>query len=92
MKKLLLIAALISATQAVVASELPDDAKTVALADGNTLYIFKDAKMAMADRVGRTLRMKPGHVMPTADGKTVEMMGDEVMRLERLLRSPYLNG
>ncbi|WP_246128901.1 CopK family periplasmic copper-binding protein [Zoogloea oleivorans] len=49
-------------------------------------YIFKDGKMAMEDKYGRATRMKKETVMETKDGRKIIMHGDEVMRLDSLLR------
>lgn len=63
--------------------------KVLEMKDGSTLYIFKDGKMAMEDKVGRVKRMKPGHVMETKDGQRLIMIGDEVARLESLLQEGH---
>ncbi len=66
--------------------------KAIQMKDGSTLYIFKDGKMAMEDKVGRAMRMKKGVVMETKDGQKLMMYGDEVMRLEQLLREGHTGG
>lgn len=63
--------------------------KVFEMKDGSTLYIFKDGKMAMEDKVGRAKRMKPGHVMETKDGQRLIMVGDEVARLDSLLHEGH---
>lgn len=60
--------------------------KVIELKDGSTLYIFKDKKMAMQDKNGRTTRMEPGHVMETKDGDKIIMIGNEVARLDFLIK------
>ena len=55
--------------------------KSVQLKDGSTVHVFKDGKMAMEDKLGRPIRMKPGQTMQTADGQYMVMKGDEVARL-----------
>lgn len=92
MKKTLMFAALVVAMNAAFAADSAGDVKTVALKDGSTLYIFNDGKMAMADKVGQTQRMKPGHAMQAQDGTTINMVGDEVMRLDNLLRDRHPGG
>lgn len=52
------------------------------------MYIFKDGKMGMEDKLGRAVRMKEGQVMETKDGQKIMMHGDEVMRLERIIGRP----
>ena len=56
--------------------------KSIPLKDGSTVYLFKDGKMGMEDKLGRTVRMKQGHVMETKDGQKIIMIGDEVARLD----------
>lgn len=56
------------------------------LEDGSTVYVFKDGKMGMEDKLGRSVRMKPGHVMKTMKGEKLVMIGDEVMKVESILR------
>lgn len=63
--------------------------KVFEMKDGSTLYIFRDKKMAMEDKHGRAMRMKPGHVMETKDGQQLIMMGDEVARLDWLLKEGH---
>ena len=60
--------------------------KSVELKDGSTIYLFKDGKMAMENKLGKVVRMEPGHVMETKDDQRVIMVGDEVARLESLLK------
>lgn len=66
--------------------------KSIELKDGSTVYQFKDGKMGMEDKYGKAVRMKPGHVMETKDGQRVIMVGDEVARLETILRRDYRGG
>ena len=53
------------------------------LKDGSTLHVFKDGRMAMEDKVGRTLSMQDGEPMETIDGETILMKGNELWRVER---------
>ena len=57
--------------------------KSYELNDGSTVYIFKDGKMAMEDKFGRSLTMKEGQEMETKDGKKIMMKGNEVWRLDK---------
>jgi len=59
--------------------------KSIELKDGSTVYIFKDGKMGMEDKLGRAVRMKEGHAMETKDGQRIIMIGDEVARLDTIL-------
>ena len=57
-----------------------DDAQQIPLKDGSTLLVFKDGKMSMRDKNGRTMSMKDGVAMETKDGKKLMMKGNEVWR------------
>lgn len=59
--------------------------QSIPLEDGSTVYVFKDGKMGMEDKNGRSKRMKAGHVMKAKDGTRLVMIGDEVMRVDSLL-------
>ena len=63
--------------------------QTIELKDGSTLYIFKDGKTAMADKLGKPKLMKKNQVMESKDGQKLMMQGDEVMRLEALSRKGH---
>lgn len=94
LKKIIVIAAMGTVVTAAFAGDAARETaeRTIELKDGSTLYIFKDGKMAMEDRLGRATRMKPGHVMETKDGQKIMMHGDEVMRLDSLLRNGHEGG
>ena len=66
--------------------------KSIELKDGSTVYLFKDGKMGMENKFGKSVRMKQGHVMETKDGQRVIMIGDEVARMETILRGAYVGG
>lgn len=97
MKKTTLILAALVGFTGLTGSAFASDAarqeaeRVIALKDGSTLYIFKDQKMAMEDRVGRAVRMASGHVMETPDGQRITMVGDEVARLDWLLHAEHRN-
>lgn len=65
--------------------------KNIELKDGSTVHLFKDGKMAMEDKYGRVISMKPGQVMDTKDGKRIIMIGNEVVRLEPILHGDHKN-
>lgn len=92
-KSIFIFAALIGVTVNTFASDeaRQDAERVIELKDGSTLYIFKDQKMAMADRLGRAVRMAPGQVMETRDGQRITMVGDEVARLDALLHEGHRN-
>lgn len=91
LKKLLMVVATSAlASTAFAGHAAHAEAKQVIdLKDGSTLYIFKDGKMGMEDKFGRTMRMKSGTVMETKDGQKIIMHGDEVARLETLLQQGH---
>ena len=83
LKKLVVLAAMSLAAATAFAANLQDVKDSYVLKDGSTVYVFKNGKMAMEDKLGRAVRMKQGHVMETKDGQRLIMIGDEVARLEQ---------
>lgn len=83
-KKILIIAASSMVALSAFAVDQGNVQKSIELKDGSTVYIFKDGKMGMEDKLGRAIRMKPGKVMEAKDGQKLIMIGDEVMRVESL--------
>ena len=67
------------------AVDLSNVKESIPLKDGSTVYVFKDGKMGMEDKLGVPTRMKPGHVMETKGGKKRIMIGDEVAQVDRIL-------
>ena len=65
--------------------------KSIELKNGSTVYIFKDGKMAMEDKVGRVVSMKSGQVMETKDGQKIIMVGNELSKLEPILHGDHKN-
>jgi len=61
----------------------------ISLADGGTLYIFQDGKMAKANQFGRAVYLKNGEVLPTTDGKRVQASSNEIAKLTTLLMEDY---
>lgn len=88
LKNLLLVAVMSMVASSAFSRDAAQAAaqKTIELKNGSTVYIFKDGKMAMEDKFGRAVRMKKGVVMETKDGQKIIMHGDEVMRLDSLLK------
>lgn len=82
--KILIVAASSVVAVSAFAVDTGNVQKSIPLKDGSTVYIFKDGKMGMEDKVGRSTRMKPGQVMEAKDGQKLIMIGDEVMRVESL--------
>jgi len=92
LKKMLLVAALCTMGASAYAVDAAQVEKSIELKDGSTVYIFKDGKMGMEDKVGRAVRMKPDTVMETKDGQKILMHGDEVMRLDNILHKDHRGG
>lgn len=84
-KKFLIIAASSMVALSAFAVDKGNVQKSIELKNGSTVYVFKDGKMGMEDKLGRAARMKPGQVMEAKDGQKLIMVGDEVMRVESLL-------
>jgi len=89
LKKMLIIGALSAVSAFAVASE--SDARQAAkqvvdLQDGAILYVFDSGKMALESKYGQAVRIQPGTVLKAADGREISPVGDEVARLDQLLR------
>lgn len=82
MRKIAILATMLSVTTTALAVDQTLVARKFELKDGSTVYIFKDGKMGMEDRLGRPLSMKPGHVMETKDGQKIMMVGNELARVD----------
>ena len=89
LKKLLMVVAMSAVTATAFAVDAAQAEKSIELKDGSTVYIFKDGKMAMEDKLGRAVRMKKDTVMETKDGQKIMMHGDEVMRLDNILHKDH---
>ncbi|SBT10422.1 Copper resistance protein K [Candidatus Propionivibrio aalborgensis] len=92
LKKMLMIAALSTVGVSAYAVDAAQVEKSIELKDGSTVYIFKDGKMGMEDKLGRAVRMKKDTVMETKDGQKIMMHGDEVMRLDNILHKDHRGG
>lgn len=81
MRKLVIasLAALVLAAPAL--AQKPDAQRTIELKDGTTLYIYRDGKMAMENRVGQPVPMREGVRMETKTGEVLIMKGNEIWRL-----------
>lgn len=90
MKKLLMVAVMNAvAASAFAAYPVEQVEKAIPLKNGSTVYILKDGKMGMEDKMGKAVRMKQGEVMEAKDGQKIMMHGDEVMRLDSILHSQH---
>ena len=92
LKKLLMVVAMSAVTATAFAVDAAQVEKSIELKDGSTVYIFKDGKMGMEDKLGRAVRMKKDTVMEAKDGQKIIMHGDEVMRLDSLLKKGHEGG
>ena len=81
-KKLLVATAASMFVLSAFAADMANVAKSYELKDGTTLHVFKDGKMSMESKVGKTTSMKEGVSMETKDGQKIMMKGNEVWRLE----------
>ena len=89
LKNLLMVVAMSAVTATAFAVDAAQVEKSIELKDGSTVYIFKDGKMGMEDKLGRAVRMKKDTVMEAKDGQKIIMHGDEVMRLDSLLHKDH---
>jgi hypothetical protein len=88
-KKMIIVVALSAIPFYATATEADarNEAKqTIELQDGSTLYIFKSGKMAVESKVGIAVSTKPGTILKAKDGTTIKMVGNEVARLDTLLK------
>ena len=89
LKKMLVVVAISAVSVFAVASEI--DARnaatrTIELQDGSIVYVFKSGKMAVENKMGTAVKTKAGTVLKAKDGSDVTMVGDEVARLDILLK------
>lgn len=89
LKKILMVVAISSAAASAYAVDMSQVKQSIELKDGTTVYIFKDGKMGMEDKYGRSTYMESGHVMETKDGKKIIMNGNEIWRVEELLHGSH---
>ena len=68
-RKTIIALSLVFPSLSAFAVDQGDIEKSVQLKGGSTVHQFKDGKMAMEDKFGRTFRMKEGEIMETMDGK-----------------------
>ena len=63
--------------------------KSIPLEDGSTVYVFKDGKMGMEDRLGNAVSMKEGQAMEARNGQPVTMVGNEIARTHDALTAQW---
>lgn len=86
MRMIAILAVMISMAASAFAVDESRVAQKFELKDGSTVYVFKDGKMGMESRLGRTVSMKAGHVMETKDGRKIMMVGNELARVDMIKR------
>ena len=91
-KKMLVAVAIGTVAVSAFANDLArrEAQQVMEMKDGSTIYVFDGGKMAMESPYGQATRMAPGMVMETRDGQKIAMVGDEVARLDNLLRADSL--
>ncbi|HEP9100187.1 TPA: CopK family periplasmic copper-binding protein [Pseudomonas aeruginosa] len=57
----------------------------IPLADGGTLYVFKDGRMAQENRFGNAVYQRIGDTVASKDGRLIVITSNEVARLHSLL-------
>ena len=92
LNRLLIAAAMVAAATTVLAQPLSNLDRSVVLQEGSTVYIFKDGKMGMEDKLGRVVSMTQGHVMQTGGGQSITMVGNETARLSSFLKTQLGGG
>lgn len=65
--------------------------KTYRLKDGGTVFVFKDGKMAVADKFDRVIHFPKGQVLETTDGQKITVTSSESARLDFLQRQGHEN-
>lgn len=78
-----------SAVSAFARDELQQSAPQVVSLKG--LYIFKDGKMARENKLGQPMPFKKNGVLEAADGRKLTPIGNEVARLNGLLKNGHQN-
>ncbi|MBB3121740.1 CopK family periplasmic copper-binding protein [Pseudoduganella violacea] len=82
----------LAAVPAVAGHALQDEAvRSHSLNDGGTLHVFKDGKMALENKYGRAVSLRKGQVVETTDDRQIEVVGNEVGKLDLLLQQGHQN-
>jgi len=90
-KNSLLILAIAAAPVFAMDARPSNLSKVVPLQGGETLYVFKDGRMAKADKFGRPAQLKQGAVVKPVDGQPIAAVGNEIAQLSILLRDGHRN-
>ncbi|WP_263771623.1 CopK family periplasmic copper-binding protein [Propionivibrio soli] len=89
LKKTMILVALSAVSAFAGASELDarQEAKQVVdLQDGSTLYVFDSGKTALQNKYGQPVSIAPGSTLKAKDGHEIRTVGNEVARLDYLLK------
>jgi len=92
LKKLMMVVAMGTVAVTAFAVDSAQVERSIVLKDGTTVYIFKDGKMGMEDKVGRATYMESGQVMETKNGEKIIMTGNEIWRVDKLLHKDHRGG
>ena len=60
--------------------------RTIPLQDGSIVYVFEGGKMGLENKYGIAQHTKPGTPLKALDGTEFTMVGNEVARLDTLLK------
>lgn len=89
LKKMFMVVALSTVPFLAGAAEMDarnEATRMIEMQDGSIVYVFKTGKMAVESKMGRAVSTKAGTVMTAKDGSSVTMVGNEVARLDSLLK------
>ena len=89
LKKMFMVVALSTVPFLAGAAEVDarnEATRTIEMQDGSIVYVFKTGKMAVESKMGVAVSTKAGTVMTAKDGSNVTMVGNEVARLDVLLK------
>lgn len=65
--------------------------RTIPLQDGAIVYVFEGGKMGLENKYGIAQYTKPGTMLKAQDGTEFAMVGNEVARLDALLKEGMQN-
>jgi hypothetical protein len=91
LKNALLILAIAAAPVFAMDAQPSNLSKTVPLKGGETLYVFKDGRMAKANQFGRPVFLKQGEILTPIDGQPIAAVGNEIAQLSGLIRQGHEN-
>lgn len=89
LKKMLVVVAMSAVSVFAVAGQIDAHnaaTRTIELQDGSVVYVFKSGKMAVENKMGNAISTKAGTILKAKDGSDVTMVGNEVARLDILLK------